>query len=185
MRRSRWNAAAALLILVVFGAPHTGRADGLPTTRVRTTDPSITRLLDDGARHSPTFAALLERFERTEWLVFVERGPCPDRAAVTCLLHTVGRYQGERYLRILLEQRPLVHRHREVSLFGHELQHALEAAETPGVIDDASLANLFRRIGYVSAKSRGSMTFETNAARQVEAEVLREMQGKHRGPQGK
>lgn len=177
MGRSRWEASAAVLACVLFGMPTVARGEP-GATRVQTTDPTVARLLADGAAHSPTFARLRERLELSEWFVFVERGPCPNRAAATCLLHTVGRYEGKRYLRVLLAPWPLVHPYREISTLGHELQHALEAAEAPDVIDAPSLADLFRRIGYVSAKSRGSLIFETKAARRVEGDVLREMRGK-------
>lgn len=162
------------------GAPARGVIVGDPDSqpvpmRVRSADQTVSRLLLEGGARSATFAALLNRLGGTSWLVFVDRGRCPERAAVGCLLHTVRWNGGKRSLHILVNQWRLGHPDMEIGVIAHELQHAIEAAEAPEVIEEGDLAGLFRRIGYVSVTSGRAITYETEAARQVGDDVLEEL----------
>lgn len=173
-----WKWGARLFVLGVVGAVPAGASDWpTPDARpVRTGNPAVSRLLADGAARSPTFAELLGRLGRTQWLVFVERGRCPERVAVGCLLHTVGRYDGQPFVRILVDDWRLGHPDLEISAIAHELHHTLEVAEAPEVIDTATLIGFFRRIGYTNGKSRRVIAYETEPARQVGCQVLEELQ---------
>lgn len=79
-----------------------------------------------------------------------------------------------RYLRvqILCEQQPPS----LVAIVAHELQHVLEIASAPSVVDDRSFARLFRSIGFSNCLSRQPDSFETRAAvtagERVRAELL-------------
>ena len=59
-------------------------------------------------------------------------------------------------------------------MLGHELQHALEIAQAPGVQDEASMRRYYERAGAGRSHERG---FETRAAqdagRQVRLELRR------------
>ena len=142
--------------------------------RVMTSNPAVSRLLHEGAARSITFAKLLSRFEATSWRVFIERGRCPEPAAVGCLPHFVGRYEGEPYVRIFVDHSRLEH-DREISTIAHELQHALEVAESKDVVDTPSLVRRFRLIGTLRVTSRRKMTFETDAAERAGERVLEEL----------
>jgi len=60
-----------------------------------------------------------------------------------------------------------------MTMFGHELQHAVEIADAPEVVDVPSLVAFYRRVGQVM--SSGGRTFETNAAVATERRVLLEL----------
>jgi hypothetical protein len=51
-----------------------------------------------------------------------------------------------------------------VTIVAHELQHALEIASTPDVVDDRSFVRLFSAIGFSTCLSPGPEQFETSAA---------------------
>jgi hypothetical protein len=172
--------SSAALVLVMGIATAAARVNAfepeLPRlTRVRPA-PTLGRAFVEGVARSPTFAMLLDRLERRHWLVFVLRGACPDPTAPGCLLHTVGRYGNEPYLRILVNRWCVGHPDREISTIAHELRHALEVAEAVEVVDTPTLTGLFRRIGYVNVKADRLTTYETDAARGAGEAVLEELQ---------
>jgi hypothetical protein len=181
-----WNAgtrgqivglSVLLLNLVTVTTAGGSIASTVPAARVRTLDAPVRDLLLAGWARSATLRDLMARFDRSGWLVFVQSGPCPEKAALGCLLHVVGRYEGRPYLRINVD----VHRQHPdavVATLGHEMQHALEVAESPDVIDAPTLRALFARIGTPSVRSRHAMSYETPAAVEIGVRVLREMQTK-------
>jgi hypothetical protein len=59
---------------------------------------------------------------------------------------------GRRYVHVRLAQQ--MSGLRERATLGHELQHAVELADTPAIVDDASLAHAFRRFGIVRYGSK-------------------------------
>jgi hypothetical protein len=61
-----------------------------------------------------------------------------------------------------------------IAVIAHELQHAVEVAGDPGVVDDAGLVALYRRIGHNSA---GGHSYDTDAARTAGHTVRDELIG--------
>jgi hypothetical protein len=63
----------------------------------------------------------------------------------------------------------------QIAALGHELRHAVEIADAPSVVDNASLAAEYRRVGFASSVTRRGDGFESraaiDAARQVWAEL--------------
>jgi hypothetical protein len=179
-----WSGATGVLVVfgLLAGEAPSGAVDPARTlTRIRPGTAALSRVFEEGVARSPTFAALVDRLERSRWLVFVYRGACPDPAVAGCLLHAVGRYGDDPYLRILVNPWRVGHPDREISTIAHELQHALEVVEAVEVIDTASLTRHFKRIGYVSAESAWLIAYETAAARRTGDQVLGELQraGRH------
>ena len=77
-----------------------------------------------------------------------------------------------RILRIAINQR-LAPSHR-AALLGHELQHAVEVAHAPSVVDQASFSDLYEQIGYKASDRSEKACYETDAARRVAQRVLTE-----------
>lgn len=115
---------------------------------------------------SATIRQLMDVLERTDIVVYVE-----DKA-LTHYLHGqmifVGRSGGFRYLRVSI--RITAPRANRMATLAHELQHALEVAQAPEVIDDRTLGELYERIGY-----RNSYGWETRAARTVATQASMEL----------
>jgi hypothetical protein len=143
----------------------------MESRRIRSSERRINKLLEDGVRRSPSFADLVSRIHRTNVIVYIESTHQlePD---------TVGRIQlqtvagGQRYLRV--QVRALMQGDLIIAVIAHELHHALEVAEDSTVIDDATLAALYKRIGHGSHGSRG---FDTEAARATGVRVRDELIG--------
>ena len=60
---------------------------------------------------------------------------------------------------------------------GHELQHAVEIADRPAIVDTASMQGEYERIGYVNhfASTAGIMSFETDRAMRIGDQIFREL----------
>lgn len=145
-----------------------------PSEVVRVVDPELRLLVLKGQERSATFRQLVEEIRGSRWLVFVQAGRCPEKAAVACLLHFAGVYEGAPYMRVLMT---LQGRHPDsvIATLAHELQHAAEVIRAPGVVDSRTMRELFRRIGTISVRSAAGITYETDDARAVGEQVLRDL----------
>ena len=65
----------------------------------------------------------------------------------------------------------------QIATLGHELRHALEIADTPSVVDDASLAELYECTGFASRAMKPGAGYDSalavEAGREVWAELSR------------
>jgi hypothetical protein len=135
---------------------------------VRTGEPRIAEAVQRLVRQSPTAAMLADRIEHSDLIVYVEPGRCPSPRARSCFT-VLPVPPGRRYARITV---PFdVPPFRLASLIGHELQHAVEVADAPSVVDPQTLAQWFGRIGH----RLDAVTFETPAAAMVEHAIIREL----------
>ena len=159
------------LAIVALGngaAPVAGGFLDSPNRHVRTTDRTLRALIKDGYRHSPTFAALLARLERSDVYVYIEHVPRLPGAIEGRLL-VLPPSHGFRYVRIQIAHRGAPNE--TIAVLGHELRHAVEVADAPEVVDTGSLVALYRRIGI----DRGFNEYDTVAAQETGRRVLKEL----------
>jgi hypothetical protein len=171
------RSAGVVLIAMTLAAPGLAkqtRDAPASSSHIRPGSSRLERLLAEGAARSETLQGLTRALDATAWIVFLQEGQCPEKAAVACLLHVVGTYDGAPYMRVLVDTRRS-HPDRVVALIGHELQHAVEVARAASVSDARSMLALFRRIGYVSAVGSGAAVYETHAAVRIEEQVRHEL----------
>ena len=123
------------------GARQGARAPGDPSSRVRPLGVVARMLLEDGAARSETVARLIDTIGNSDIIVYVATGflPVPGRLDFACTK------QGVRYLRITVNVPDL--EPNLIASFAHELQHAVEVAAAPEVIDAASFARFYREHG--------------------------------------
>jgi len=117
-------------------------------------------LLAEAARRCPSLRDALAALDKTNVIVLVEFkdvGPRQPPGA----LHYIGTGHGYRYVQIILF--PFARRNEQIATLAHELQHAMEIAADPSVRDQASLRELYRRIGDEVEDN----IFETDLARQA------------------
>jgi len=177
-------ATLAFFVGAIFsiGAAHgvgDGVADGLRPrgcargTHIRATVPALADALDAGVSDSATLRALVDEIETSDLLVYLtfDFSPAAATAGHISLMSTAG---GCRYLRLAVN--PRYDGWRRVGILAHELRHAVEIARDASVIDQRSLASLYRRIGYLS----GERSFESAAAIAAGAQVFEEMRQSHR-----
>jgi hypothetical protein len=124
-------------------------------------------------RISPTLRALVARLRTSDVVVYLR---CDGPAAPDGRLTFVSAAGGYRYLVVRMARFPPA---QQIALMAHELQHAVEIADTPAIVDGASLVREYKRIGYVNQwSSLPGLAFDTKAAVATGEQVLKElMQG--------
>ncbi len=144
-----------------------------PEPRVRTTDTRMRRLLDAAVLASPSLRALVDRLQQSDVVVYVQcERYAPSRVAGR--LTFVSAAGGRRYVVVRLQR--LESRAQQIALLAHELQHAVEIADTPAIVDGASLAREYQRLGHVSTWSTTpGIAFDTAAAVEMGRRVLMEV----------
>jgi hypothetical protein len=145
-----------------------GDARPSPTTRVRGVTPSITKVLDEAIRRSPTIVTLMRAIEHSDVIVHVEEVlQLPPRTEGRLMFSVATG--GVRYLRVqVLSSMPTA---QMISTIGHELQHAVEIAEHQEVRSTAGFIALYERIG--ERGHRGQ--YDTAAARSAGQKVRNEI----------
>ena len=184
--RSRVGKLTQWLPLFVLAGWPTSAQEANPSTShvmpsaIRSSDRVLNELLADGYARSTTFRRLVDAISITNTLVYVEAGICAFGQLNACLLPFIATTDNGRYLRVVVTQPlNLARRDRLISLIGHELQHALEVAERPEVIDVASMIALARRIGF---PLKGRAGYETSAARAAGTAIFEELRQTNRAP---
>lgn len=145
-----------------------------PHSRIRPLDTRLLALVERGMRTSPTFRALAARLEQSDVVVYLESdawGP-PRIAGRLTFVSAAG---GRRY--VVVRLRPLPSTLDEVALLAHELQHAVEIAERPSIVDTASMEREYRQIGHVNRWVSSGLAFDTRAASDAGSQVARELRG--------
>ena len=159
------------LLIVVAGSAEAGPLRDLQT-HVRTTDPYVRQVVHEAVETSPGFRTLVARLVRSDVVVYLIRGPVTPRLdAHLCFVSAVG---GLRYLAIRLS--PVLSPRRLVAIIAHELQHAVEIADAPWIVDEQTLAREYERSGVVSSWY-GVKLFDSKAAILAGEQVWKEYRG--------
>ena len=173
-------AAHALFVFVAVlptAADASTPADGA-VYHIRTTEPRLRALVEEGVRCSPTFRALVQRLIGSDVVVYL-RSDAPWHSRVDGRMTFAAAAGGLRYVVVRIrEQRT---RERMLALIAHELRHAVEVADTPAIVDTRSLGREYERMGYVQqwTNDRG-VAFDTDAAVDAGFQVLAEVKPAHR-----
>jgi hypothetical protein len=167
------TAASALAETPAGAAPH-----------VRPETKEARALVADLTERSATVRHLVDQLSRSNVIVYVRHRAFTD----TTLDGRIGIVRSEGPSRILVVELPcgrsLVN---QLVALGHELQHAVEIAGADYVVDASTLAEHYELIGKRTSSGPGTLTFETDAARDTSIEVRRELLGvavKSSGPSG-
>ena len=166
-----------LLFFVVLISSRALSAETIPEDRrrhIRTTDPRLIRLVRDGVRTSETFRRLVDRLNRSDVVVYLDCGG--STASSDGRLTFISAVGGYRYVHVRVAR--LAAEDVQTALIGHELQHAVEIADAPDVVDSPSLAREYQRIGFLSPRLTPGVSFDSDAAVAAGQRVLRELSGK-------
>lgn len=160
-----------ILLAMLFAAPAAGAgADDVP--RLRTADRRLRALVEEAVARSPSLRALVGRLQRSDVVVYLRCEALSPR--LDGRLTFVSAVGGFRYVLVHLaaERSPL----RKMAALGHELQHAVEIAERPEIVDHASLARAYASFGFERRAERYAVTaFDTVAAVAAGEQVRREI----------
>lgn len=158
--------AVAVAVVPAWASPAGAEPRPRLPENVRVLDEQLAAVLVTTAEGSPMFAGMIETLGQSDLIVYIQRVPVLRSAGTTALGPAGG---GFRYVRIRVR--------RGLSdgtlqrMLAHELQHAVEIAAAPEVIDEAALHALYLRIGY----RRGTRAFDTHGAGLAELRVLTEL----------
>jgi hypothetical protein len=165
-----------VLAVVLVAAPRGAAADPpARSPRVRAADARTAFLLVQGLQRSATIRALVNQLERRDVIVYIELQPLlKRRLAGTMTWITATREH--RYVRVSLN--PELNTDMAISTLGHELQHALEVANAPTIVSDATLERFYREHGDLNRSQANG--WDTEAARVAGDDVRRELSGSAR-----
>jgi hypothetical protein len=172
---TRHSARSLLLLCLLVATPSLPMAaESIPEKPrrppIRSTDRRLRSLLEEGVRMSPTLRALVARLHASDVVVYLQcDGPHAPDGRLT-FLSAVG---GFRYVVVRMARFP---RLQQIAMMAHELQHAVEIAEAPAIVDGDSLVREYKRIGYVNPwSSLPGIAFDTRAAVRAGEQVLKEL----------
>jgi hypothetical protein len=164
MRRTCLALVCLLTISVSPLAPRVTAADG-DLLRLRSEQATGQRLIRDGLSKSATFRALADRLQHSDVIVYVRvRMDMPAQTGGS--LKFLARSATDRFVLVSLN---ITHSWPTlIALLGHELQHAVEVADAPGVTSDDGLRALYRDIGVPVGRD----AYDSKAA-QIAGQVVR------------
>lgn len=140
--------------------------------RIRPQDPRLAELIREGVDRSATFRDLVRRLESGNLIVYVTLSP-NMRASLAGKLTWMSKSGQFRYMRATINTEQSSSQ--MIATLAHELQHALEVGAEESVIDQRSLAGLYKRIGSPSTAGVAG-GYETAAAHETGLQVRRELQ---------
>jgi hypothetical protein len=148
----------ACLAIVARTAP-AGAAAPPQWAHVRPLTEATAALLAEATRRSSIVRDLVAGLEQSDVVVYLSDSTKGSEDEALTYLMFMCRAGGTRYLVVRIDASQ-TQACRRIALLGHELQHALEVAGAPAVVDTTSLAALYRRIGWRCGRGQ----FESNAA---------------------
>ncbi len=161
---------AMLMICVLAMLAGANTAEG-GERNVRALSPLAASAVAQGVRDSPTFCRLVARLESSDVVVYVAIDPLLART-LGGRLSFVATIADRRYVRaIVANVTSRLSASQQIALLGHELAHAVEIAEAPGIVDARSMATAYAMFGTVITTTR----FETERAVAAAATITREL----------
>jgi hypothetical protein len=158
--------------LAVFASPEAAPRAVPSSPRVRPYDGRSAALLLEGLERSATIRAIAERLEQRDVIVYVQMQPAL-RKGLAGTMTWLAATESHRYVRISLN--PEMMHDSLIAALGHELQHALEVAEAPSIVDTASLQAYYEQHGMSTDKHING--WDSMAARVAGEDVRRELSG--------
>jgi hypothetical protein len=163
--------ALSIVVLVhTCVARAAGPSDAITHVRADTAD--VAALIAEGAAQSPSVRALLDRIDGSDVVAYVRLRTftSTELEGRVMFVSSVG---GFRY--VVIELACGRRRAALLATLGHELQHVVEIASAPSIVNARTLASHYERIGEHTNAHLGLTMFETDAAREAERHVRREL----------
>jgi hypothetical protein len=168
---------ATAIVVIAAGAP-AGASEGNASVArcpradnpaVRSENPYVQSLIATGIERSPTFASLVEELEQSDVVAFVEASK-EMPSILSGYLVFVTNTNACRYVRIRFA--PRFTDVRAIGTIGHELQHAVEIAAHPEVVDNDSLREMYLQYGKRSSLDDSYESAEAMKAGRLVVEEL-------------
>ena len=157
--------ALSVLLFVTSLAADQPARDG---SHVRTMDTRLHAEIDEGLARSSLFRDLVARLDASDVIVYVET-ECAMSPRLFGRLTFMASGGGRRYVNVHVSC--ALTDSEQIAALGHELRHAVEIADAPSVVDEASLAAEYRRIGFASHGVPSGLGYESHAAKDAAQRV--------------
>ena len=148
-------------------------AQDAPSRHVRASEPQILALIDAGLSRSATFRSVVATLDASDVIVYLHQKRGRENLGGYMANGVIAR-GGYRYLQISLQARGS--QDRLVPLLAHELQHAIEIAQSPDAVDAESAKRAVARLALPNGCA-DSTCYETQGALNVEYAVSAELKG--------
>jgi len=158
--------------LLTLADPARAQSPSTPLHHVRPESSLAHSLVAEATARSTTIHTLVDRLEHSDVIVYIRHAALRD-STLDGRVRFVTSAGGWRYL--VIELACLRVPYSQIETLGHELQHAVEIAEAPSVVDTKTLAQHYRQIGKQIAGRWNSEVFETRRAVDTAARVRREL----------
>jgi hypothetical protein len=160
------------VILLVSGAAVRAETPPPLAPHLRPDTRAERALLEELIERSVTARALVARLEQSDLTVYIRMRPLGTR--IDGRIGLLSAAKGRRFFVVeLARDRPF---NTMLVSLAHELHHACEIAETPSIVDTATLLGFYERIGIRMSAMLGKTTYETSAAVDVAVRVRSELQ---------
>jgi hypothetical protein len=167
-------AASVLVLLTICMLLGAVRGNAEPL-HVRGLTSTARIVIAEGLKSSPSFRDLVERLNQSDVVVYVKEDHYLPRTLSGQLTFQsmAGRH---RYVMVRLAW--LAIRTQQIASLGHELQHAIEIADRPGIISEAALGHEYAQLVSGKVHAHGARrAYETNLAQRAGDRVWRELHG--------
>jgi hypothetical protein len=142
------------------------------TLHVHVGDRSLTTLMERGMAGSGTFRSLVAQLDAAPIQVLVRCDSFMPEG-LSGHLNLVTSVGSVRYVRVAIRCSLPVRK--QLSMLAHELQHALEIAINPEIVDADSMESYYADVGFLTRIDNTHRSFETDAALEIERLVYQEM----------
>lgn len=163
-----------IAIIFILAIPVRAAGDPLPSLDVvRVLHPVLASVLRDGMQRSASLRALVDELERSNLLIHVIGMEAGDSRRFWGTTRFIAAAGGRRFMRVAVN--PRLAADQQAATLGHELHHALEVARAAWVVDHATFEVFYQHAGEPSALVAAMPCYETAAARNTGARILREI----------
>jgi len=142
---------------------------GAGSPAIRTNVSFVDELLKAGIARSPTFATQADELASSDLVVFIEP-MFQMRADLSAYLVFMSATRACRF--VLIRYNVRLSDSRAIAIIGHELRHAIEVAQHPEVVDNASLGVMYKRYG---RQIRGAEVYDSVEAVTAGHVILEEL----------
>ncbi|MBZ5556745.1 MAG: hypothetical protein LAO77_05660 [Acidobacteriia bacterium] len=167
------RAAAALTLLILVSPAAASEPSAARSTSVRADDAGLKELIAEGAAGSAAFRALVGAIDQSNLVVYVRCRLFPELE----LRGRLGLVSATGAIRFAaIEIACYQPRAAQLAILAHELQHAVEIASAPWVVDAATFERFYADTGELVRRDGLARAYETPAAveqaRRVHLELL-------------
>jgi len=170
--RTLTRVAVVAICAGVASAESPARLPWTTWSHTRPLSPGVINLIEGASERSLIVTRLMKELEATDLVVYVSDSMPGVNAGPKSNLAFLAREGGLRYVMVRIDFWRLSPPER-IAALGHELQHALEIAAAPEVKSAASLAELYRRIGWEGHEGRFESGDAQDTGHRVRAQLDR------------